>query len=86
MLQSMCPSGGSGAGDGAGVGAAARLPAVSGDVAAVGFCKDSLEETAEVSHPSSCRRFLLLATTEGLINIQCILESSLTTTTGTSCC
>jgi hypothetical protein len=61
----MCPSGGSGAGDGAGVGAAARLPAVSGDVAAVGFCKDSLEETAEVSHPSSCRRFRLLATTEG---------------------
>ena len=61
----MCPSGGSGAGDGAGVGAAAGLPAVSGDVAAVGFCKDSLEETAEVSHPSSCRGFLLLATTEG---------------------
>ncbi len=61
----MCPSGGSGAGDGAGVGAAAGLPAVSGDVAAVGFCKDSLEEMAEVSHPSSCRRFLLLATTEG---------------------
>ncbi len=61
----MCPSGGSGVGDGAGVGAAAGLPAVSGDVAAVGFCRDSLEETAEVSHPSSCTRFLLLATTEG---------------------
>jgi hypothetical protein len=59
----MCPSGGSRAGDG--VGAAAGLPAVSSDVAAVGFCKDSLEETAELSHPSSCRRFLLLATTEG---------------------
>ena len=61
----MCPSGGSGAGDGAVVGAAAGLPGGSGDVAAVGFCKDSLEETADVSHPSSCRRFLLLATTEG---------------------
>ncbi len=54
-----------GAGDGAGVGAAAGLPAGSRYVGAVGFCKDSLEETAEVSHPSSCRRFLLLATTEG---------------------
>jgi hypothetical protein len=70
----MCPSGGSGAGDGAGlgVGAAEGLPAVSGDFAAVGFCKDSLEETADVSHPSSCRRFLLTCPGSGCFVFRCL--------------